>query len=219
MFETVDAYLGQHGAVWSGFKALADARVELTDGIAFIRGKELKQAAPTSGVTGGKVDVRDLLEEKLFEVASLVAAWAAATANALVAAEVEITRSALDDLAGADLVTTAKRVAVAAQANLAALTDYEVTAADVADLTAKTTAFDAVKTAPRLAINGKAAETATLPEAIQAVRLLLRNRLDKLVTKFRKTNGEFVAGYVSARVIVDRPGGGGPETPPVTPPA
>jgi hypothetical protein len=57
-----------------------------------------------------------------------------------------------------------------------------------------------------------------LPEAIQSVRLLLLNRLDKLVTKYRKTHLEFVASYKSARVIVDRPGGGGAEKPPETPP-
>jgi hypothetical protein len=43
--------------------------------------------------------------------------------------------------------------------------------------------------------------------------------MDKLVTKYRRTNPEFVAGYKSARVIVDRPGGGGAEKPAVTPPA
>ena len=38
---------------------------------------------------------------------------------------------------------------------------------------------------------------------------VLRNRLDKQMTKFRKTNPEFYAGYRSARVIVDRGGSGG----------
>lgn len=207
MFETVDGYLGQHSGVWSGFKALADARLELTAGIGLIRSKVDKQAAPTEGAAAEKQDVRDELEDKLFEVADLLSAWAAAVGNLQVAVLVEVTRSALDNLAGDDLETLAKAVAAAAQANLAALADYEVTAADVADLTAKTAAFSAVKTAPRLAINGRAAETATLPEAIQSVRLLLRNRVDKLVTKFVKTNPEFVAGYKSARVIVDRAAG------------
>jgi hypothetical protein len=136
-----------------------------------------------------------------------------------VGAAVEMTRSSLDILSADDLETVARRVAAVAQANLAALADYEVKAADITELTAKTAAFGGVKTAPRLAISGRSAETTTLPEAIQSVRLLLRNRMDKLMTKFRRTNPEFVAGYRSARVIVDRGGGGGANgTPPPVPP-
>jgi hypothetical protein len=221
MFETVDGYLGRNSTVWSGFKAFSDARTELTAGIAFIRGKEVKQTIPITGVAEGKQDLRDELEDKLFEVADLTSAWAAAAGDMEAAAVVEITRSALDNLSGDALETLAKQVAGIAQAHLAELTDYAVTAADVADLTAKTAAFSGVKTAPRLAISGRAGETATLPEAIQSTRLLLRNRIDKLVTKFRKSHPEFVAGYKAARVIVDRRGGGGsaPEETPTNPPA
>ncbi len=218
MFETVDGFLGRNSGVWSGFKALADARGELSDGIGVIRAKAGKQAAPIGGATETKRDLRDELEDKLFEVADLTSAWAAAVGDAGVGALVEVTRSALDNLSGDGLEMLAKGVAGAALANLPALADYGVTAADVAELTAKTEAFSAVTTAPRRAINGRAGETATLPEAILAVRLLLRNRLDKLVTKFRKTHPEFVAGYESARVIVDRLGGGGAEKAPATPP-
>lgn len=219
MFEAVDAYLGEQTPVWLGFKAMEDARAELTDGIAAIRVKAGRQAAPTTGAAVEKEDLRDALEDKTFEVADLTAAWAAAENKPEVTAVVQITRSALDTLSGDDLETTAQHVAAAAQANLAALTDYGVTAADLTDLEAKTAAFSAAKPSPRVAISGRAAETATLPEAIQAVRLLLRNRIDKLMTKFRHTHPEFVAGYRAARVIVDRPGGGGAEKPPDTPPA
>lgn len=220
MFETVDGYLGGHAAIWNGFKPLADARAELTAGVALIRSKGDRQRTPTEGITEAKQDLRDALEDQLFEMSDLVSAWAAAAGKAEIGALVEMTRSSLDILSGDDLETVAKRVAATAQANLAALADYQITAANVADLAAKTAAFGSVKTKPRQAIAGKVSETTTLPDAIQAMRLLLRNRVDKLVTKFRRTNAEFVAGYRSARVIVDRPGGHGPEdvTPAATPP-
>jgi hypothetical protein len=50
------------------------------------------------------------------------------------------------------------------------------------------------------------------------VTSILRNRLDKQMTKFKKTNPEFFAGYRSARVIVDRGGSAGGSPPPPTPP-
>ena len=47
-----------------------------------------------------------------------------------------------------------------------------------------------------------------------------QDRLDKQMTKFKKSHPEFYAGYRSARVIVDRGGsGGGAPTPPTPPPA
>jgi hypothetical protein len=46
---------------------------------------------------------------------------------------------------------------------------------------------------------------------------ILRNRLDKLVTRYRKTNPDFYAGYQSARVIVDR-GGSSPNAKPAPAP-
>ena len=109
-----------------------------------------------------------------------------------------------------------------ATANLAALVDYNITQVDVTELDNLTTQFHGVKSAPRTAIAGCAGETNTLPDEISDLTSVLRNQLDKQMTKFRKTNPEFYAGYRSARVIVDRSGNGGvvqpsPAPPPKTP--
>jgi len=45
-----------------------------------------------------------------------------------------------------------------------------------------------------------------LPDEISALTSVLRNQLDKQMTKFRKSNPEFYAAYRSAWVIVDRGG-------------
>ena len=47
-------------------------------------------------------------------------------------------------------------------------------------------------------------QTKTMPPAVKTVISLLRNHLDKQMLMFKKSNPEFYAGYVSARVIVDR---------------
>lgn len=70
-------------------------------------------------------------------------------------------------------------------------------------LNALRASFLAVKNAPRTAIAGRAGATATLPDLIDQANTLLRDRLDKLVTKFRASQPEFVAGYRSTRVVVD----------------
>jgi len=45
-----------------------------------------------------------------------------------------------------------------------------------------------------------------LPDLLATASRILRSRVDKLITKFRTTQPEFVAKYRSARVIVDRGG-------------
>jgi len=45
-----------------------------------------------------------------------------------------------------------------------------------------------------------------MPPAVKTVISLLRNPLDKEMLQFKKSYPEFYAGYVSARVIVDRGG-------------
>ena len=66
---------------------------------------------------------------------------------------------------------------------------------------------------------GRAAQTSALPELIREVSGLLRNKLDRAVNLFRRSNSEFVAGYRTARVIVDRGTGQKPATPAANPPA
>ncbi len=66
------------------------------------------------------------------------------------------------------------------------------------------TNFTSVKTAPRSAIAVRSAQTKTLPQAISDNQSLLRNQLDKQMTKFKKASPEFYAGYQAARVTVAR---------------
>ena len=68
--------------------------------------------------------------------------------------------------------------------------------------------FHDVKTAPRKTIATRAGQTKTMPPAVKSVTSLLRNHLDKQMLMFKKSNPEVYAGYVSARVILDRHGKG-----------
>ena len=192
---------------------------EVNSRIGRIGEKAGKQQAPTTGAALDKGQVRTSFEEKILEVADQLSALAEKNKNANLAVQVEFTLSSLDKLADDDLEETGKRVAGLATANLAALADYNVLQADVTEMDNLTTQFHGVKSAPRTAIAGRAGETNTLPVEISDLTSVLRNRLDKQMTKFRKSHPEFYAGYRSARVIVDRGGSGGPDKPAPTPPA
>ena len=209
MFSTVSAYLDQNKTIWGGVKAMNETITEVNTRAGRIAEKAGKQQAPTTGAAQDKAQVRISFEEKILEVADQLSALAEKNKNAKLAAQVEFTLSSLDKLADDDLEETGKRVSGLATANLATLADYNITQADVTELDNLTTQFHGVKSAPRTAIAGRAGETITLPDEISDLTSVLRNQLDKQMTKFRKSKPEFYAGYRSARVIVDRGGSGG----------
>jgi hypothetical protein len=164
------------------------------------------QQTPTTGVTGDKAQARDDLEDKILALADQVAALAAKGAKHDLAAQVQMTKSSLDQMPDSDLEDTAERVGAAATANMADLAAYGVTAADVTALDTARTTFAGMKTSPRQAAVVRKAQTESIPQLIRNVRSIFRNEIDKIVTRFKKTNTDFYNGYFAARVIINRPG-------------
>ena len=88
--------------------------------------------------------------------------------------------------------------------SIAALAAYGITAPDVTQLNTLRTTYAGIQTSPREAAAARKVQTASLAQLIANVRSIFRNEIDKMVTKFRKTNPDFYNGYFAARVIVNR---------------
>ncbi len=116
-------------------------------------------------------------------MADQLAALAETNGDPNLAGQVELTLSALDKLADDDLEETGTRIANLATASLAALAGYGIAQADIDSLESLTTQFHNVKTAPREAVASRSGETDTLLDKISNVTSILRNRLDKLMTR------------------------------------
>jgi hypothetical protein len=204
MHGTVAAYMAQNSTIWSGVKAVSDTVAALTANNGIIADKANKQETATDGASPQKVQAKHDLEEKIMEIADQLSSLGAKNNDAALGAQVEFSPSMLDKLDDDQLEATGKNVSALATANLAALADYNVTAADVTALDGLVANWGKLKTAPRTAIANRSSQTTTLPQAISNNTSLLRNQLDKQMTKFKKTQPEFYAGYQAARVIINR---------------
>jgi hypothetical protein len=204
MFSTVSAYMGKNNGVWSAVPAIGITVADLNAGIGAIDAADKKQGSPTGGATEDKEQARNAFEDKILFVADQLAALAAKNKDAALAGKVELTLSQLDKMPAETLEATGKRIKDLANANIAALADYGVLPADVTELDTLTTNFFGKKTAPREAVVDRKKETDIIPGLIADVRSILRNRLDKQMTAFKRSQPEFYAGYLTARVIVDR---------------
>ncbi len=84
------------------------------------------------------------------------------------------------------------------------LATMQVTQANIDELDEALQTYQAAKARPRTAVVERMVQTETLPTLVRETNNILRDQIDKLVNLFRRTNPEFVAGYRSARVVVDR---------------
>jgi hypothetical protein len=193
--------LSANQPLWNGVKAVTVTVGALNT---IIAQKRDEQETATDGQAENARQARHDLETEILEIADQIYALASKNGDALLEAQSHFTLSQLDGLYPDKLEQTAKDVSALATANIAALADYNVTATDVTAFDNLRTNFSEVKTAVPTAVATRAGQTKTLPQAIRDNQTLLRKQLDKQMTKFKKTQPEFYAGYHAARSIVNR---------------
>jgi hypothetical protein len=209
MASTVSAYAGKNKTIWQGVPAIVATVADVDAQIAAIGDADKKQQTPTGGAAEDKATVRHDYEDQILLIADQLASLAAKNNDATLEAQVALSLATLDKLSADELEATAKRVSGLATPKLAALADFGIAAGDVTDLDSLTTKFHGAKTAPREAVVDRKKETDVIPGLIAKLRSTLRRQLDRQMTRFKRSNPEFYAGYLAARVIVDKGGGGG----------
>jgi hypothetical protein len=217
MASTVSAYMAKNQSLWQDIKAITATVKDVDASLAQIADADKKQKTPTTGAAQDKASARSRYEDQILLIADQLAALGAATKNGELSAQADLTLSGLDKLAADELIATGERISELAGANLAALADYGIEQDDVTELDNQTKAFGKVKTEPRQAVVERKKQTDALPALIATLRSILRQRLDKQMTTFKRSNAEFYAGYVAARVIVDRGGAAKKPAPAPTP--
>lgn len=216
MAATVASYMNKNNTIWTGNKAVSDTMTLVNGALDAVNQKAQEQGTPIVGEEVQKALVRHDYEEEIMRLSGQVCSFASKTGNPDLAAQTELTLSQLDKMDADTLEETGSRVSGLISANLAGLADFNVTQTDVKGLDDMTKQFHGVKTAPRTAISTRKGKTKNIPPAVKTVMSLLRNNLDKEMLMFKKSNPDFYAGYVAARVIVDR--GGRTATQQPTPP-
>jgi hypothetical protein len=219
MCKTVSGYLDQNNSVWSGMAPLVTAVGQFKNKIASIDVAAQKQETPVTGAAGDKAAARDGLEDVLFLMCEALGALAHIANDNELRALVGLSRSAIDNLGEEDLGNRATNVLARANAKKTELATLQVTQANIDELDQALQNFQASKAKPRTAVVERSVQTESLSGLLREASNILRDQIDKMVNLFGRSNPEFVAGYRSARVIVDRAAGhAAPPANPTTPP-
>lgn len=161
------------------------------------------EAQVISGISLDKAQLRKNLAQQAADLAAVIYAYASSISNNELREQVKFSVTELLRLKDDLLAPTCLNIRDAAQANLAALAAYGITAASI---TAFTNAIDEYTTAvpsPRNAVSQRAAYSTSLKNLFKEADDILKNQLDKLSVGFKTTQPQFLTAYKNNRVIVD----------------
>ena len=161
------------------------------------------EETPT-GAADSKAAARDDLEDVLFLACEALAVLGHMSNDHELLAVTALTPSTLDRMPDDELISRANVVLERANARKTELATLQVTQANLDELRQALDDFSGLKTQPRTASAERAAQTQSIESLIRDASDILRNQIDRLVNLFSRANSEFVAGYRSARVIIDR---------------
>ncbi len=194
MVQSTVAYLAKNELVWKSHPAFVKAVKDLEKALAAAMGDDPSPTDSVDDALAIKVHARELLEDLMSEIADQLFALSQETGEVTLAAATDFTRASLDRLSDNELEHTALEISELATKHLDALADYLVVAADIAELVTLTHHH----------VTGDARRLwgARLQKSLRSACQILRGRVDKLVTRYRWTAPELVAGYHRARLTI-----------------
>jgi len=219
MHKNVEQTCDENATVYQTLPAFANNFTTFKANNQKIDDTTVKQKTPTKGYTEKRDQVKNELADSAIEVAGSVAAYAHENKDDVLARKVDYTFTELthaSDSAVKNRVTIIYNEAKKIVANLA---DYGTDNTHITQLEKKLTEFSDI--VGKKGYSKEETQTATeqISELLAENNELLKNRLDKLILKFRKTAPEFYQNYFNAREIYDFGGGRKAKVPEETPPA
>lgn len=219
MYVAVQKTLSGQSTLWSDIVAISDAVTELNDLISLIRVMGAQRAVSTTGLTLTKAEKKKQMAEKALALGGLAFAYATKEKDQKLIAIFDYSLSDLNSVADNTAIDRCTAIHNEIIKLLPLLNGYNITEAEIAELF---TAVDVFKEAigEKGSTKGKGvASTKTLASLFKDGNSLLKNRLDKLIFRFKDNELAFFNAYTNARTPLSLGGGKTKKEKPATPPA
>jgi Carboxypeptidase regulatory-like domain len=195
-------YLLQNATVTTTLPNFTNYFTSIQSAITQIQSIAELQDFEKTGITDNKSQLRISLCGLAADYSRKLVAYATFTSNAVLLKEVKISESDLKRLADVDLKSEAQALYDRAQANLAGLATYGISAGTQTSLQTAITNFNASIPKPRLGINEKKQATQQLNALFKTLDAAWEN-IDLDVDIVRLTQVNFYNGYRTARKIIN----------------
>lgn len=162
-----------------------------------------KTISNSKAVTIDKAKALQNLIEKAITVSGILQAFAAITDNTKLAGKIAITKSDITKIRETDVEAVVAPIINEARKRLTDLADYGLVEDLVVELETSLDDFKTLIGQPRTVRNQAFAAMTLMDELFDAANDVVKNKLDKLMIRFKFTNTDFYSEYERARTIVD----------------
>lgn len=214
MYEAVSTLLKDNAAIVSSVVAMQSAATTLASSIQRIKDKGQEKTTVTAGKTQTKREAEDALVLAALEIAAALFAYARRTKNNELKEIADVTETKLRRMRDTELGAKAKTIHQRANAEVANLGDYSVTAEKLAELQTLITDYIVATGQRESSVAERSGATQALAALFDETDELLYDDLDRLMETVRSTETDFYNEYFAARVIKDIGLGKGATKPP-----
>ena len=204
MYDAVSSYLDSKSALWASIPKVGEFKNEFTAVITQIDTVQYEQQQAQVFLGKTKTQIKSVVAEKADILNDSVEAFALITGNEELRVKMSASYTSLYRLRNADFIPAIKAIIEAVEANIRVLTrEYGVTAEQVEGLKSDFDEFLAINGQPRAYKIASIEATKSLELLFNEADAILDNKLDKIMSLFKRRNPAFYNGYIAARVIVD----------------
>lgn len=201
MYYSVISVNEKYQTTWSGNSIYSDSHNKFKVKVQLIESTRELQIAESMGITVDKKVKKDALIDKVVFIEHRIKSFASNTGNAELLTGMDYTASRLKHVEQAELAGIANIIIGKAQANIAALAPYGITAAVITDIQSAVTAYNTALPRTKAAKIQKRNATLLLKQYFEEADTLLKERMDMDIDIFKVSKPDFYTQYKLARII------------------
>ncbi len=204
MINTVIQFSDANPGATAGIPGWAPALTGLKSKMVLVNSYNQLGKASTTGVTTDTNVLRDTMTEMALKCANATKAYANSVSNNTLKAQVDYTKSALDDEAKEDIDDVCQQIHDATNANIAGASNFGIALVDVTDLQSAITIYRAASQGTRQAIVNRSQANQQVTQLVrEAIDTYLTGQMDAMVNTLKISNNTHWSAYRQAREIIN----------------
>lgn len=206
MYGAVGVVFEKYASVIDQFPEMGSAIQQFNSRKEVISQHAQVQVVNFSGLTRGKIDLRDLLTMFIQRLSAALAAYATSKGNITLKMKLNFSSSFLKRKSDQVLLEIARALLTEAKPFSSEFKKYGITDIEFDEMVSVIGEFDKAVPKKRGADNVTKLSTKIIAEIFKELNKLLRERIDVLMGPLEFTNPDFYYTYKNARIIVDYSG-------------
>jgi len=202
MYRATNDYLDAQNALWSAIPIIGTYKNQLSALIAGIEEAASSQAGAQVFIGKSVAALKKLMAEKLDLLDDILEAYAADVGNAELEQQASNSKTDYLSLPNEDFEIKSKQMIALLEQHMEAMADYGMTSAQVDDIKQDMDQFLASRGKPRAYQVASRAATKDM-EALFKEGTAITEKLDKVLSRFKRANASFHNGYTAARKVVN----------------